>query len=75
MAHIDTEPKIINIIPAPFPVLAVYRDDGGEEFEKPIYLIAIYDTGDVAFLEPDPDGLFTVPDSTLNFVRYSFTWD
>ena len=65
-------PKIISLIPAPFPVVAVFRDDAGRISTENIHLIAVLNDGDARFCMFDPDGLWHFPDDLLGFLKYEY---
>ena len=67
------EPRIIQVLPVPRPVTAVFDNGDGTEFRESVILIALDSSGDVTFLTVDEDGIFDNPDRVSNFIRYEFT--
>lgn len=62
--------KIIQIIPAPVGMVAVYAtEDGEEDMRAPIVAICLTDAGEVHPLEMGSDGLFEVAGDANNFLR------
>jgi hypothetical protein len=63
--------KIIQIIPAPAGMFAVYSDpvDTDQEYRLPIIAIALNDIGNIVPLELDNDGSITVACDIPGFIR------
>lgn len=68
----DEVPKIIQVLPVPRPVTAVYDNEDGTEYRESVILIALYSDGDVSFLSIDQEGIFDRPDEAGNFKHYEF---
>lgn len=67
-----SQPRIVQIMAAPWPVFAVYRDYDGSEIRERVYLIGLNSEGDCCFLVADDCGLFDSPDALGNFVKYEW---
>ena len=64
--------RIIQIIPVPMPVTAVYGEPDGTESTEPVRLIGLDDEGNCSFLTVDDVGIFDCPDEIVGFLRYEF---
>lgn len=74
----NEQPKFIQIIPLPkeLSVQALYREEAtGTIKAEQIFLLGLYDTGETAFLSPDPNGVLDDASVFSNFIRYEYgTW-
>lgn len=68
------QPKLIQIIPLPkeLSVQALYKEAGAIKAEQ-IFLLGLYDTGQTAFLSPDPNGVLDDASVFSNFIRFEYT--
>lgn len=69
----NEEPKIVQLLPVPMAVTAVFDNGDGTEYRESVFLIALYSDGDVSYLTADPDGIFDRPDEISNFLTYEFS--
>ena len=69
----NEEPKIVQLLPVPRPVTAVYDNEDGTEYRESVDFVALDSAGDVKFLSMSYDGIFDTPDEVGNFIRYEFT--
>lgn len=68
------DPKLVNVIAVPsgVDVYAVYSEQDGRELRAPVFLIGVYEDGELRFIEAGEDGIFDCPETAQNFIRYEF---
>lgn len=70
------QPKLIQIIPLPkeLSVQALYREEAtGTIKAEQIFLLGLFDSGQTAFLSPDPNGVLDDASVFSNFIRFEYT--
>lgn len=66
------EDKIIQIMPAPTNMFAVYGLGNGEEFCSKIICLGLTSSGDILLLDSDDSGFFAEVADAGNFLRVEY---